>query len=474
MKSFLKINSLLFIALSILFTGCSSNPEESSTTILDDTEFSIEDSTKFLNEFREIEATLSTKIEETFLEILTSSSNREIQKNVIRIRQFVTGRLRNLEETDPRLVTLYAWSFFRRLNKYTTTGDGRFLFGNSQKLLTETLKEIDNTFYLFAAKYLDPEPLKEVSDKINQYVNSTPITGIFEDKEKSTNAFSDMLDIPLTPFRALGAVNRGGQGIADIAVTANRFTDIVEDLPEDLRWQLQVLTLQLQDNKILKENTETLKSLAASFDKMNKSMETYPKFWQEERKLLFAETNKVMVQLESISKSINDSTKNIKTSSQNFSNLGKDIDSSATKITSSLKQVENSSQSLTKAANAVSQTINNVQKISEYFKSNSSDDKEDKDSPDFLVQVESSATALGKSAHEISEALKQIQTLSNDKPFSDQLSSIDQVSQKTLALTRSESEALIDYIFIRALILIGLIFLAGVILAFIKKKKAVA
>ncbi|MCM8535732.1 MAG: hypothetical protein NE334_07340 [Lentisphaeraceae bacterium] len=471
MKSLLKINAFIFLLLTILFTGCSSNPE-SSANILEDTEFTIKDSTKFMNEFREIEDSLSTKIEETFLEVLTSSNNREVQKNVIRIRQFVTGRLRNLEETDPRLVTLYAWSFFRRLHEYTTNGDGRFLFGKSQEILSKSLKEIDTTFYLFTTKYLEPETLNEVSSKINKYVESTPIIGVFEDKEKSAGAFSDMLDIPLTPFRALGAVNKGGQGIADIAVTANRFTDIVEDLPEDLRWQLQVLTLQLQDNKILKENTKTLKSLATSFEKMNKSMETYPKFWQEERKLLFAETNKVMVQLETISKSINDSTKNIKASSQNFSNLGKDIDSSATKITSSLKQVDASSQSLTKAANAVSQTISNIQKISEYFKSNSSDDEKNKDSPDFLVQVEKSAAALGKSAHEISEALKQIQTLSNDKPFSDQISSIDQVSQKTLALTRSESEALVDYIFIRALILIGLVFLAGLILALVKKKKA--
>ena len=352
MKILFKLSAILTLSTIIFMTGCSSNSEDSSN-ILEETEFAIEDSTMFMNEFREIEDTLSTKVEETFLEVLTSSSNREVQKNVIRIRQFVTGRLRNLDETDPRLVTLYTWSFFRRLHEYTTTGDGRFLFGNSQEALSTSLKEIDNTFYLFAAKYLEPDTLKEVSRKINKYVKSTPITGVFEDKEKSAGAFSDMLDIPLTPFRALGAVNRGGQGIADIAVTANRFTDIVEDLPEDLRWQLQVLTLQLQDNKILKENTETLKSLALSFEKMNKSMETYPQFWKEERKLLFDETNKVMTQLDLISKSINDSTKNIKDSSQNFVTLAKDVDSSATKITSSITQVDTSSKSLADAANAV-------------------------------------------------------------------------------------------------------------------------
>lgn len=426
-----------------------------------------------MRDYKELKEVLSYSIEQAFLEILTTSKSRETNKNVVHMRNFVTNKIRNLEESDPGLATINTWAFVRRFKLYTTKGEGRFLFGSSQPILTDMLSELDQKFETFTLNYLDRENLDALSNKINDYAEKSPITDVFKEKtEEQTSTFSRVMN-PLNPFRAIDAVSKGGQGIENIAKTAERFTDIVEDLPEDIRWQLQVLTLQLQDNKILKENTETLTSLANSFDKMNDLIAKYPEMWREERKHLAKEINAILTKLDSISKDIQTSTLNVKSSSENFAQLGKDINQSTEKITSSMKQVEESSQALTKAAGAVSQTIKDVQHISEFFAGDPNEKEEPKD-PDkkpFLEQVELSAMALEKTAQELNKAIEQIQSIVKDKPFSEDLIAVDKISQRAIDLTRKEAETLVDYIFTRALILLGVAFILGMVLVTFRKKR---
>ena len=466
---------LLLIFLLILAAGCSSNPEGSSAEIAENTDFAVINSDDFMRDYKELTEVLSNEIEQAFLEILTKSTSRETHKNVIRMRNFVTNKIRTLEDSDPGLATINTWAFVRRFNMYASTGEGRFLFGKSQSILTGMLTELDKKFEKFTLNYLKKEDLEDLSKKINDYVLKSPIEDVFKAKtEEEQGTFSRVMN-PLNPFRAIDAVSKGGQGIENIAKTAERFTDIVEDLPEDIRWQLQVLTLQLQDNKILKENTETLTSLANSFDKMNDLIAKYPEMWREERKHLAKEINAILSRLDGISKDIEKSTLNVKTSSENFSQLGKDINQSTEKITSSMKQVEESSQALSKAAGAVSQTIKDIQHISEFFAGDPNDKKEPKgpDEKPFLKQVELSAIALEKTAQELNKAIGQIQSIVEDKPFSEDLIAVDKISQKAIDLTRKEAEILVDYIFIRSLILLGVAFVLSMILLKFRKKKAV-
>ena len=231
------------------------------------------------------------------------------------------------------------------------------------------LDQTDLDFERFALKYMDEKAFEKVSRKMDQYVKKNPIKDIFSEKAADENdTFSEVMDYGLTPFKAIGAVRKGGQGIEDIAKTTERFTDIVEDLPEDIRWQLHVLALQLQENKILKDNTETLKSLAISFENMNKIMEKYPDQLSQERINIAKNMHDLLGKVSKVTQDVKASSVNIEKSSQNFQQVGKDINQATEKANASIKQVEQSSVELTKAATAISKTIKDIQEITEFFK----------------------------------------------------------------------------------------------------------
>ena len=471
-----KLISTLTACLLIL-PSCKSNTEQASPgDLIDTSQFSIIDSEEYERDYKEFRQVISDNFENTTLEIMTLTSNREVHKNVIKLRQFLSRRSRNMNEDDPRLAALNTWAFLRRMKIYFKRGEGSFLFGKSQALMLSMLDQTDKDFELFALKYMDEKAFQKVSRIMDQYVKQNPIKDIFSEKATDdSNTFSEVMDYGLTPFKAIGAVRKGGQGIEDIAKTTERFTDIVEDLPEDIRWQLHVLALQLQENKILKDNTETLRSLAVSFENMNKIMAKYPELLSLERKNMAQDMHDLLGKVSKVTQDVKASSVNIKNSSKNFQQVGKDINQASEKITASIKQVEQSSIELTKAATAVSKTIKDIQGITEFFKGDPNKPKEPKDpnKPSFLLQVEHSANALHKTAQELNTAIAQIQKTINNNNFSKELEVVDQISKQAIDTTRQEAEVLVDYIFKKALIFVAITFTLCLILILIKKRKKV-
>jgi methyl-accepting chemotaxis protein len=459
--------SYILTCLALLFfTGCQTTPDLNDPFI-EETQFEGVDLEEFAQNYKELKAIISDTMEGVSLDILTKSQNRDVQKNVIAMRQYITRKLRVMDDSDPRLATLNAWAYLRRFNQYVTKGDGRFLFGEAQPKLVKAIEEIEKDFQDLVLKYVSNEKYKEISKKIDHYVKDTPIQDIFKEHSVETSSsFSDFMDIPLTPFTALGAVGKGGQGIADIAITMERFTDIIEALPEDLRWQLQVLTLQMQDNKILKENTATIKQLSESFITLNTIIDKYPKILEQERKAFTNDINPMLTKTSKISS-------DFLITSQNISQFGKDLNQSTDKINTTIKQVDDSAKALNQAATAVSKTIKDIQEITEFF--NNQSPKKDPNAapskePSFLAQVELSAKALKQAAAEINNSLEHVKNIANSQPLATQIEAVDRISEKTIALTGLEAQTLIDRAFTKILILMSIGFFMIIVIIFTKKK----
>jgi ABC-type transporter Mla subunit MlaD len=238
---------------------------------------------------------------------------------------------------------------------------------------------------------------------------------------------------------------------------------------------LQVLALQLEENTILKENTDSIKKLADSSDRLVTMLDHYPDKINEKAVPLIAEMNALVAELKEISTNINKSTGEVKESSENFKNLGTDVKDSANILVSSLKQVEESSNALNKAGASVSTTVKDIQNMVASFSSedDSSTPTEPDKYPPVLIQVQEGAIALDKSAQQVNDVLDKLNTLLDATKLKERAAIIDDVSQKTLAMTRLEAEGLIDSIFKKLLILIGVTFILAIIYQRIRKKQAV-
>ena len=103
----------------VLLSSCKSNPEQASPgDLIDTSQFSIIDPEEYDRDYKEFRQVISDNFENATLEIMTRTSNREVHKNVIKLRQFLSRRARNMNEDDPRLAALNNWAFLRRMKNY--------------------------------------------------------------------------------------------------------------------------------------------------------------------------------------------------------------------------------------------------------------------------------------------------------------------------------------------------------------------
>jgi Rad3-related DNA helicase len=90
------------------------------------------------------------------------------------------------------------------------------------------------------------------------------------------NPFLSVLKIPMTPFRAMEGVDRTASAIHQFSDTAGRFSDVVAELPESSRWQLQLLLFDLEETGMTKSFLNSLSRLSESSVRLEKTAEELP------------------------------------------------------------------------------------------------------------------------------------------------------------------------------------------------------
>jgi myosin heavy subunit len=96
------------------------------------------------------------------------------------------------------------------------------------------------------------------------------------------NPFVSVLKIPMTPFRAMEGVDRTASAIRQFSDTAERFSEVVAELPESSRWQLQLLLLDLEDTEMTKSFLNSLSQLSESSARLEKTAEKLPERLREQ------------------------------------------------------------------------------------------------------------------------------------------------------------------------------------------------
>ena len=455
--------------LCCLFGGCKSQEEVQVNESLSVDAGMIKNIDMETDEFTEY---VDDQIDSVSVEIIAATRNRTIQRSAVEMKKFFNKRLHKYENIeDPRKAFLNSWSLVYRFKNYVDNGDGKSLFGDQQPMLSKSLKNILFHFENIAKKHLSKKQLSRIQKDLKKYADEFPIKGYYQDTpEMKLSVFTNFLSIPMAPFNAVSAINKGGESIENISKTVARFTDIAEDLPDEIRWQLQVLAVQLQQNDILKTNTDSFQKLAQTSEQLVQLVDKYPDKVSETVKKAAKDLETTIAQLNTLSKQIDSSMTKLQVSSENFKKFGNDVNQSTEKITDSLQHVEKSSKALTKAAEAVSLAMKDIQAFTTYINENAKKNPKKEGTDSFLVEVEKASTALAKSATEIRGTLDKVMEISNNKPFKDEINAIDKKAQETLTMTREESQTLVDYAFKKAIILIGIIFFFSIVFLITKSR----
>jgi hypothetical protein len=164
-------------------------------------------------------------------------------------------------------------------------GAGSTLFGAHQSIALEAAKEIEEVALRRGSRFLPPAKLEELHAELIELAKAHPIRGEFLreniqaglQKAETGGAFDDIIGIPMAPFRAIAGVESGAQAIHEFNATAAQFTDIVDQLPQRLRWQMELLSYDLQEQGgVLEQSLRSFDTVARSADRLSLAAEQAP------------------------------------------------------------------------------------------------------------------------------------------------------------------------------------------------------
>ena len=138
---------------------------------------------------------------------------------------------------------------------------------------------------ILGSSFLPPEKLAELHAEIDELAKQHPIRGEFLresiavglTKAERGGAFDDIIGIPMAPFRAIAGVESGAQAIREFNATAAQFTEIVDQLPQRMRWQMELLSYDLQEQGgVLEQSLRSFDTVAQSAERLSVVAEQAP------------------------------------------------------------------------------------------------------------------------------------------------------------------------------------------------------
>jgi uncharacterized protein with PIN domain len=200
-----------------------------------------------------------------------------------------------LKEEDAIKAYLNVWTLCVRMTYYFQRGPGRDLFGDQQDTAITACRQIEAEIERIGGLFMSNEKLKKAREEVNAFVQAHPIREGFANafvrppapKEGAASVIGSILTTPLAPFRVMGGIDRGAEAINKFASVADRFTDIVEELPESASWQLQLAALEMEKLDAVKSALASMEEFSCSAASMAETVKTLPdQLRQEATRLL--------------------------------------------------------------------------------------------------------------------------------------------------------------------------------------------
>ncbi len=217
--------------------------------------------------------------------------------NLVQRTQMTQAFHTMLEQDDPIIACLELWALSVRYMNYYETGEGSRLYGEHQDVAIEGAKQLEGKIEQIARMFLKGDVFEETRRQIHSFAGQNPIRGTFsnvvvyatESRPGQPSPFASVLSIPMAPFRALEGVDRTAGAIHGVRGSMERFSDIVEGLPESARWQLLLLLMEMEETEVVKALLTSLSTFSESSAKLADAADTLPENLREQASVLVEE-----------------------------------------------------------------------------------------------------------------------------------------------------------------------------------------
>jgi hypothetical protein len=170
------------------------------------------------------------------------------------------------------------------MNDYLTTGGGVDVFGAQQKLAIDASAELLTAAIALGDRFLDDKELAHVTSDVKTLVREQPIRGEFVAEKiqtlvtasEASPVFDWLTAIPMSPFRAMQGVDQGAQAIHEFNNTAAEMSRLLAAMPRLVRWNLELLALDVTEQGNIQSTLDSFDTLARSAESLSQTTAALP------------------------------------------------------------------------------------------------------------------------------------------------------------------------------------------------------
>ena len=173
-------------------------------------------------------------------------------------------------------------------------------FHSGTHLAVEACKANLEDIQSLAKRMLNTARFESASRAIETFSAENPIDRSLSRKAaRLTGSQSDnnpnltwIVDTTMAPFRAIGGIDHTAQAIFSAAGVAAEATTVVSFMPEQVRWQLELLLYDLEKDDTVLSALSSMKTMSSSAESLSQTARDLPETVRQELVTVLEETEK--------------------------------------------------------------------------------------------------------------------------------------------------------------------------------------
>jgi hypothetical protein len=241
-------------------------------------------------------------------EIASRTDERTMRRNTLLWKLRMTQAVeRAAFAEDPQEAYVSALAIAVAMHRYLEDGEGREIFGEHQEIARQAAARLVEDAEAIGARYLTERQLRRLLAEVEELAEARPIRGVFvpetipytlgvtaDDRER----FGWITRIPMAPVRALEGIDEGALAIREFNQTAAHFVAILELLPQQVRWQSELLLYDIEEREAVERSLASLEQLSEGVSAFAEAAGTLPERLASEASHLMAEIDARQAELQ--------------------------------------------------------------------------------------------------------------------------------------------------------------------------------
>ncbi len=153
-------------------------------------------------------------------------------------------------QRNPKAAFVDTWALSVQWQVYLVEGEGKDNLGSAEPKLVEAATRLGQDIEDLGRLFLPPSQLATTKQELWEFTKANPLrpnqTTVLPSSHTARGLpqLGGLLNLPLAPFRAMEGVDKTGQSIHEVALAADRFSRVAEDMPNEMNWNMELLLLK--------------------------------------------------------------------------------------------------------------------------------------------------------------------------------------------------------------------------------------